>query len=306
MRKIGTLRQEDRARLFTNMLYVRGIEADVERGSDGWEVWVAREDSLDQARELLRQFESGELDAEEEQAAIEAEKQRLRQKIDDAAAEANYVDLSRRWRSESFMSRGITPLTAALIAVSVAVAVLTGLGSNRKACQPFHITRVAVSGGTMRWMPGLPEVRQGQLWRLLTPIFLHFGILHIVFNMLWLKDLGGVIERRQGWWYLLAAVVAIGVTSNLAQYWWSGPNFGGMSGVVYGLLGYIWLRAKLDPKAGYFVDPRTITWMGIWLVLCMTGMMGPIGNAAHVVGLLVGMAWAFVASGKLTRILGGR
>ncbi len=308
MRKIAMLQERERARQFANMLYLRGISSQVERGAEGWEIWVVQEERLAEARELLRQLEAGEIDDKQEQAAIEAEKRRLRHEIENAAARQNYIDVGRRWRSESFLSRGITPLTAALIAASIAVAVITKLGDDREARRPFHITRFTVneSRNTIEWDKGLPEVAHGQLWRLLTPVFVHFGILHILFNMLWLKDLGGMIERRQGWLMLLAMVAATGVLSNLAQYWWHGPNFGGMSGVVYGLLGYVWLRGRYDPTSGYVLDPRTVTWMGLWLVLCMTGMMGPIGNAAHVVGLLVGMAWGLLASGKLQRVLGGR
>ena len=307
MRKIGSLRKEAEARRLRNMLYVRGVASQVEQGGDGWEVWVEQEDEVDAARELLRQFEAGEIDDEQEQAAIEAEKQRLREKIRDAAARANYVDVGDQWRSEGFLSRGLTPLTAALIVLSIAAAGITRLGDDRQACQPFHITKFTINErrDTIEWNKGLPEIRRGQLWRLVTPVFVHVGILHIVFNMLWLKDLGAMVERRQGWLVLLAIVCAIGVVSNLAQYKSTGPNFGGMSGVVYGLLGYIWLRGRLDPTSGYFLDPRTATWMGIWLVLCMTGMMGPIGNAAHLVGLLAGMAWGFLASGRLRRMLRG-
>ena len=57
--------------------------------------------------------------------------------------------------------------------------------------------------------------------------------------------------------------------------------------------------------AGVVLDHRTVVWMGGWLVLCMTGLMGPVGNAAHLVGLLVGMAWGFLSSGKLRRMLEG-
>lgn len=304
MRKIGSVVSQRDARQFQNVLHVRGVAATIERGDQGWEVWVEHEDRLEEARDLLAQFQAGELDAEQERAAVEAERQRLREKLAEAQARDNVIDVRNRWRSESFLSRGLTPLTAGLIVISVVVAVITGLGRNLEARQPFHITEFDRGGGMITWERGLPEVRHGQLWRLLTPIFLHFGILHIVFNMLWLKDLGGMVERRQGWAVLLGMVVVMGVGPNLVQYGWSGPSFGGMSGVVYGLLGYVWMRGKLDPGSGYRLDPRTAAWMGIWLVLCMTGMMGPVANAAHVAGLVVGVAWGALASGTLRRMLG--
>ncbi len=144
----------------------------------------------------------------------------------------------------------------------------------------------------------LPEVRQGEIWRLFTPVLLHFTVMHILFNMLWLQDLGSMIEGRQGTGHLLVLVVVLAVLSNFAQYLVSGPRFGGMSGVVYGLLGYIWIRGKFDPGSGLFLDPTTVVMMLVWFVLCFTPLLGigPIANAAHAAGLVLGMAWGYLSS----------
>jgi GlpG protein len=147
------------------------------------------------------------------------------------------------------------------------------------------------------WDSSLPEIRHGEVWRLITPIFIHFHILHILFNMLWLRDLGSMIEGRQSSTYLLALVLVIAAGSNLAQFYFGhAPNFGGMSGVVYGLLGYVWIRGKFDPASGLFLHPSTVTMMLIWLVACFTGILGPIANYAHLVGLMMGAAWGYLAS----------
>jgi GlpG protein len=121
------------------------------------------------------------------------------------------------------------------------------------------------------------------------------GFIHILFNMLWLYDLGGMIERRLGTLQLLLMVTAIGVASNLAQYFVSGPRFGGMSGVVYGLLGYIWIRGKLDPGSGFFLHPTIAMMMLIWLLFGYTGALN-MANTVHTVGLITGLAWGAAAA----------
>jgi rhomboid protease GlpG len=88
------------------------------------------------------------------------------------------------------------------------------------------------------------------------------------------------------------------VLSNLGQHFYTvqaDPGrfhlFGGLSGVAYALFGYLWMKGQYEPEQGMILHPNTITTMLLWLVLCMTGLLGPIANAAHVVGLLVGVAF---------------
>jgi GlpG protein len=85
-------------------------------------------------------------------------------------------------------------------------------------------------------------------------------------------------------------VVATGIISNLAQYIFAGPQFGGMSGVVYALAGYIWMRGKHDRASGLFLDRHSVIILLVWLAACFTGMLGPIANFAHLAGLVSGMA----------------
>jgi rhomboid protease GlpG len=145
--------------------------------------------------------------------------------------------------------------------------------------------------------PKLDSVRHGQLWRLFTPMLLHFGVLHLAFNMWWLYSLGGILERRSGTLFLLLLVLTSQVVSALAQYYWGGPLFGGMSGVIYALFGYVWIRGKTDPRFGLEIPQQTVLIMLAWLVLCMTGALGAIANAAHLSGLIVGVTWAAIPRG---------
>lgn len=138
----------------------------------------------------------------------------------------------------------------------------------------------------------LYEIGRGQIWRLITPIFLHLSIMHILFNMLWFKDLGYIIEYKFGKNDLLTLMLVSGVISNFFQYCVSGPQFGGMSGVLYAMLGFIWVYKKIHDEFDYSLPSRDITIMIGWLLLCLTGLLGPIANTAHAGGLFVGMLFA--------------
>lgn len=149
----------------------------------------------------------------------------------------------------------------------------------------------------------LYEILHGQIWRLITPIFIHLSILHILFNMLWFKDLGYIIEYKFGKKDLLILIGVSGVVSNLLQYFVSGPQFGGMSGVLYAMLGYIWVYKKMDQDFDYSLPARDITIMIGWLLICLTGFLGPIANSAHAGGLFVGMLYAvFKVPKKWSRV----
>jgi len=182
-----------------------------------------------------------------------------------------------------------SPVTSAFFMLCIAVAFWTLLGRDDSRTLPLMISQY--NDGS------LSEITRGQLWRLFTPMLLHFTILHILFNMMWLLDLGVAIEQRHGSLRLLVLIVVIALFSNLGQFYWTyNPQFGGMSGVVYGLLGYIWVYGRLNPdKRALQLPTQIVYFMLIWFVLCWTGVLGPIANMAHTTGLLMGMllAWLF-------------
>ncbi|HLR16740.1 MAG TPA: rhomboid family intramembrane serine protease [Alcanivoracaceae bacterium] len=133
----------------------------------------------------------------------------------------------------------------------------------------------------------LNEVAQ-QPWRMITPMLLHFGALHIIFNLMFWMELGGVIERFQSSQQLLLVTVVTAAASALAQFFSTGPNFGGLSGVVYGLLGYLWLYGKTNPQAGYGLRREIVIMMLGWLVFCYVVLPDIVANEAHLFGFVSG------------------
>jgi GlpG protein len=149
-----------------------------------------------------------------------------------------------------------------------------------------------------------------QYWRLVTPAFVHFGWLHITFNCLWLWELGRRCEQVLGSWNTAGLMLVIAVVSNCCQHLYGGPGlFGGLSGVVYGLLGFAWVAPLLQPA--WRIQPPSVIMLFMvgWLVLGVLGVIeavgfGAIANAAHIGGLVSG-ALLGVVLGALSRSQSG-
>ena len=138
--------------------------------------------------------------------------------------------------------------------------------------------------------PATLEGLASQPWRLFTPMLLHLSLLHLAFNLLWWAELGGIIERFQSGKQLLFVTLVTAGASALAQFLSSGPAFAGLSGVVYGLLGYLWLYGKVNPAAGYGLRREIVIFMVGWLVFCYVALSSYVANEAHLFGLLSGCA----------------
>ena len=285
MRHIGHLPDGKQGKTFGDFLIAKGIPNEIEAEADGSSmIWIIDEGHLAAAQAWLDKFRADPNGAEFRDATALAAKTRK----SEAEELAKY---QRRIRSRKslfvkFGGYGVGILTYALIGICLVVAIFTRLGENRELVDKFFISNPDPTAAGF-----LPDVFQhGEFWRLLTPVFLHFGVLHLLFNMMWLYQLGCMIEARQSPLRLLWLVVVTGIFSNVAQYVIGGPQFGGMSGVVYALAGYVWMRGKHDRASGLFLNQQSVTILLVWLVVCFTGYVGPVANYAHLGGLVSGMA----------------
>ena len=289
MRSIGHLPNEAQAKLFGDYLLAQGIRNEVEHDADGsWIIWVRDDEQLDAGRKILERFQQNPDAPEFSKKAADADRLRAEEEKEQS-----------NWRRRVHNRNGVFPgsrsfgagmLTYALVVACVVMAVFSKLGRDREFLLNFFIGLPGAQGF-------LPEVMSGELWRLITPMLIHFGIAHIVFNMMWFFNLGSMIEsvHGSGRFALLLLVFAIG--SNLAQYMFGGSvYFGGMSGVNYGLIGYVWIRGRFDPGSGLHLDKQSVVLAVVWFFLCLTGWMGPIANYAHAGGLVLGMAWGWISA----------
>lgn len=133
-----------------------------------------------------------------------------------------------------------------------------------------------------------------QLWRYFTHAFIHFSLIHLLFNLVWWWYLGGMIEKHLGSGKLIRITVVSALISGLVQYLCYGLWFGGLSGVVYALMGYAWLRSESDPDSGISLSHSLVILSLFWLVTGFLDILGmAVANGSHIAGLLTGvvMAW---------------
>jgi GlpG protein len=278
MRPIGQLETEEQARIFADYLFVRDLETQVEVAKNGgWVVWVIDEERVDEGQALLSRFRSMP-DAEEFfQATKEAARRRHGEKKESREEEKK---LKRPGAFPWHLGGG--GLTMILIILCIGAGMVTKLGQEETGIGWLRIS--------------MAEIRAGQVWRLFTPIFIHFTLWHLLFNLMWLQDLGTLLENKIGTWRFAAVVAWVALSSNLAQYAAGGAGFGGMSGVVYGLFGYLWMRGKRDFHFGLHISPMTSGLLMVFLALGIFGLLGPTANAAHFSGLLTGGALGWLAA----------
>lgn len=291
MRSIGQLETETQAQTFTDYLVVRDIAAQVEpvKGG-GWAIWVVDEERVDESKALLSRFRSMP-DAEEFHQASRAAAERRRGEKQEARKQARLLK-----RSGAFPGhRSGGGLSAGLMILCVVVALATRLGQDRAWTGWLLISNLQPLDSA-RALDSLVDIANGQVWRLFTPIFLHFSLWHLIFNMLWIQDLGIRLEGRIGTGRFAGVVALVALVSNLAQYAAGGAGFGGMSGVVYGLFGYLWVRGKLDLYFGLMIPPLTASLLLVYMALGIFGLLGPTANAAHFSGLLTGMALGWLGA----------
>jgi len=290
MRHIGNLDNEVYAKRFVAYLITKQISAKTEQDSKGWEIWVHDENQLESAQEAFKNFKgdpnhSSYNGVEREASTILRNELRQHEQ-----SQKKVVVMRSKWGKTGTARRA--PLVFTLIALSVVATIWTNFGKNRG---NFEYLSFCSAYQTADWSDEvlsdtLINIGEGQVWRLVTPIFVHLSILHLLFNMYWTYRLGSQIESQRGTLRLLLMVLAIACLSNVAQAGVESPWFGGMSGVGYGLFGYAWMKTLYDPDSGIFIPQQTIVLFVVWFFVCLSGFVGPVANTAHGAGLVVGAA----------------
>ena len=265
---------------FSRLLWVRRLPHRIFDEASGRQVlMVTREEHVALVRELYARWRSGELSGRD---------------LAGPSAKGLAEHVTDVWRAQ--------PLTLCIIVLSVLGGALCSFDTELRWLHWFTFSDFQVHDQRLVFESAAASQARGQYWRLLTPVFLHFGALHLAFNLLWYWEFGRRLERVRGRMTALAVLLITGAGGNIAQYMIDGSVlFGGLSGVIYGLLGYAWMWTRLSGDRRLALPRGVLVFMLTWLLICMSGVLevlgfGAVANAAHGAGLVLGMLLGLAAA----------
>ena len=193
-----------------------------------------------------------------------------------------------------------------IILIASLVTFLSGFGNLISIIEPFSFLKFEISDSYSRYINFSTfentYLINNEWWRLFAPVFIHFSLIHLVFNCLWIYVLGQQIEKIDGKILFITLIIFSGICGNYAQFISTGPSlFGGLSGSVYGMFGYTMITEFQKSRIIYGLPPAIYIFMIAWLVLGFIGVLslfglGNIANFAHLGGLIAGVIMAMVVT----------
>ncbi|MEX1222482.1 MAG: rhomboid family intramembrane serine protease [Idiomarina sp.] len=267
MKKMFTTRKPETMATLHSFLTQQGIPVTVNERGEQLELWVTQTSYYAIAKQQIDAFKAN----------------------PDVAAQAQVEQhVQRPSRQDNSLKPLLHKIRAQAGNFTVAVAILVTLVYLllQTPLQEFIFASLRI-GDYFAEMPGI------QAWRFVTPVLLHFSLMHFVFNLFWWWYLGGRIELAIGWPVLVALFIGSAVVSNLAQLYSTGPYFGGLSGVVYALFGFCAVLSFNKPRHPLYLPPGLLVFMIGWLLLGYTDLLWvAVANEAHLAGLISGLVGA--------------
>ncbi len=241
MRQFGTLPKAFDPKLLADYLLTLGMKTRVDEQPECWSFWIYNEDHVARARDELQSYVRNHQDPRYQTAVDAAQAIRQKERQLDQEFRKNYREVADLW---SYPGLRRQPLTFALIAICVAVFLLVESNSAPalKGLLIFSTPYIDLEGRTRT--NGLNDILSGEVWRLVTPIFLHFTIMHLALDLWVFSTFARLIELRRGTLRLAILVFTSAIVSNVAEFFYDqrvDPGgfhiFGGISGVVCAQIG---------------------------------------------------------------------
>lgn len=262
--------------------------------------FVLKAQHEEQLVQLLKELQSNDIEHRVENDASGVSLYVTDQRYVEPARRAFDAYLTNQQRLLNWGNIKAVPITVLIIVFSALVAVITQLGSKHE--EWFFIAEYSFYPASW-WLHDWPQ----QIWFSISPAFLHFGWEHIIFNTLSFWIFASLIERKLGVLHWISALIVLAVVSNYAQLIMGGPFFGGLSGVVYGLIAFSWGYQK--SVATLYLPNGLFYFAFAWLLLGYTPFfewlgLGSMANTAHLSGAIAGFIWFLLY--RLTHVVGGK
>ncbi|MCA9064287.1 MAG: rhomboid family intramembrane serine protease [Planctomycetaceae bacterium] len=309
MRELVSFHDRDEAESVVCLMLAEKIGIQVTEDSGQWVMWVEHDDDRERAGRLVQEYQANPK-ARRFQSVIAQVQEEHRQQQQTKKGRLSREERQRLQQRAAAPWYLRSPVSWLLIALSCLMAIITtdwekGESSpwnvpvlcndldskilSASFVAPFQREEIDGKVQVLYSISPTAPFDDHEWWRLVSPVFIHLDVLHLLFNMMWVWQLAPAIEITRGSLRLLILTLVVAALSNLAQFYTTGPGFGGMSGVIFGLVGYAWMRGFTLPERGLVIRPLAMLWVILWLVLCSTGAMGAVANIAHVSGLVLGM-----------------
>lgn len=167
------------------------------------------------------------------------------------------------------------PVVSIFLALNIVIGILMAL--------PIIGAKVLYGGVGINYL-----IADGEWWRLVTPMFLHGGIMHILFNMFCLFVFGPELEKITGKMRFFTLYMLSGIFANVATFFLQDPFYQhlGASGAIFGIFGaygaLIYYTRNTMPQLRQVILPIIV------VSLVMTFIQPYINATAHITGLIVG------------------
>lgn len=278
--EVGALPRRDLALKFADYLHEKGIKATVKPGfGASYSIYVANEKDVSTAKLELLRFGNNPFAKAYNQASWNRGRTVKREKVMGSGGFLSFSLGTYRWTLFTAVS-----VIEIICLVVFLLMLLPGLDNTLLQA--------------LTWSRLEQITADFQIYRVLTPALVHFGFLHIAFNLVMFEAFARPIERHFGLGKILYLVIAIALVSNIMQFIFlhapgMGNNtmtvFGGLSGVVYGVIGYMGILSRRSDLPSDLRLPPGLLLVSVLFILFGFFLSG-IANICHLGGLLMGMA----------------
>lgn len=306
MRLLTEFKDKELAEKFVAHLIQQGLDTfvDEDKQERKFLVWIREEDQVPIAKQELGAFWANPND--DRYLSARKKHQTRTSKSEQPGPElANQVAMQ---RARQLAAR--PPITIALCVLCALISILAGFDDKVESNVEDTLKFVSLSDYETSEQDALANIREGEIWRLLTPIFLHGSVIHLALNLFMLFQLGRIVELIEGSWRYGLFVLLMALTANVLQALTppgvdflpkislGGINFVGISGVVFGLFGFYWIKISRRPDLGPPINPANIALIGAYLVFgFVAGDSLQLANMSHLGGLVAGIVLGFLAAG---------